>query len=51
LKAIWQAYDAKGVLDPGELARLDAIQQRDGIFPDIDPGLWATGAKAIPPKA
>ena len=39
-----------GVLNEHQLARLNDIQTRDGIFPDIDPAFWATGAKDAPPQ-
>ncbi len=45
MKAIWQAYDKDGSLSEHHAARLAAINLRDGIFPDIDPGLWVAGAK------
>lgn len=45
MKAIWQAYEADGVLTEEQAKRLDEIQLRDGVFPDIDPGLWVAGAK------
>ena len=43
---MWQAYEKDGVLNEHQTGRLEAINTRDGIFADIDPGLWATGAKA-----
>ena len=46
LKAIWQALEATGSLTPEQATRLDEIQLRDGIFPDIDPAFWSTGAHA-----
>ncbi len=46
LKAIGQTYDLTGALTPEQAARLDEIELRDGIFPDIDPGLWSTGTHA-----
>ncbi|SNT24244.1 1,4-alpha-glucan branching enzyme [Granulicella rosea] len=45
LKAIWEAYEAAGELNEHQHSRLDAIQLRDGIFPDIDPALWAKGSR------
>jgi 1,4-alpha-glucan branching enzyme len=48
LKSIWQAFEHDGNLNEHMHARLAAIEQRDNIFPDIDPALWATGAHANP---
>jgi 1,4-alpha-glucan branching enzyme len=45
MKSIWQAFEQSGELNEHQTARLEAINQRDGIFPDIDPGYWAMGAK------
>ena len=52
LKTIWQAYEQDGTLNEHHTARLAAINLRDGIFPDIDPAHWATGANAsLPPTS
>jgi 1,4-alpha-glucan branching enzyme len=45
VKAIWQAFDSTGNLTPAQEARLAEIEVRDGVFPNIDPGLWVAGAK------
>ncbi len=45
LKATWQAFAQSGVLSEQQNARLAAIELRDGVFPDLDPGFWAAGAK------
>ena len=45
LKAIWQAFAETGVLSQQQGARLAAIELRDGVFADLDPGFWAAGAK------
>ena len=45
VKSIWQAYAEAGSLTEHQSARLDAIHLRDGVFPDLDPGFWAAGAK------
>ena len=50
LKAIWQSYEQNGSLNEYQSGRLAAIEERDSVFPDIDPGLWATGAKAEGPN-
>jgi len=49
LKGIWQAYAKEGWLNEHQAARLQAINERDGIFPDIDPGFWVAGAKEFRP--
>jgi len=41
LKTMWQAYEHDGALNEHQQARLTAIQERDSIFPDIDPALWS----------
>ncbi len=45
LKSIWQAFEHDGTLNDHQVARLAAIEERDGIFPAIDPAQWAEGAK------
>ena len=44
IKAMWQAFVQDGSISQPMSARLEEIEQRDAIFPDIDPGLWAEGA-------
>ena len=46
IKAIWKAFEVAGVLDEHQAARLQAIEQRDGLFAELDPGFWVAGAKA-----
>jgi 1,4-alpha-glucan branching enzyme len=46
LKTMWEAFERDGSLDEPMLSRLDEIEQRDRIFPDIDPSFWATDAHA-----
>jgi 1,4-alpha-glucan branching enzyme len=46
LKGMWQAYERDGSLTEHQTGRLEAIELRDGIFAEIDPEFWATGAKA-----
>ncbi len=48
LKTIWEAFQATGALTPEQATRLDEINLRDGIFPDIDPAFWSTAAPASP---
>ncbi|WP_263368273.1 1,4-alpha-glucan branching protein domain-containing protein [Edaphobacter bradus] len=45
VKAIWQAFESDGKLTDAQETRLSEIEERDKIFPDIDPGFWAAGAK------
>lgn len=45
VKAIWESFAANGALTATEDSRLAEIERRDNVFPDIDPGLWAAGAK------
>ena len=44
LKTIWQAFEHDGALNQHLTSRLNEIELRDSIFPDIDPSLWAAGA-------
>jgi 1,4-alpha-glucan branching enzyme len=46
IKGMWQSYEKDGSLNEHQQARLAAIEQRDGIFAEIDPGFWVAGAKA-----
>ena len=46
VKGIWQAFESSGFLNEHQESRLAAINTRDGIFPDIDPSLWARGSRA-----
>ena len=48
LKTIWQAFEQSGKLNEHMTARLAEIEQRDNIFPDVDPALWSTGAAETP---
>ncbi len=47
IKAIWQTFESEGTISEEQETRLAAIELRDGVFPDIDPNLWAAGAKQI----
>ena len=47
LKSIWQAFEHDGALNEHMTNRLAEIEHRDSIFPDIDPGLWSSGASAV----
>ncbi len=46
LKTMWEAFARDGSLDEPMLSRLGEIEQRDRIFPDIDPSFWAADAHA-----
>ena len=46
LRTFWQTFATTGALTPEQQTRLAEITTRDGIFPDLDPGLWAEGAHA-----
>jgi 1,4-alpha-glucan branching enzyme len=48
LRSIWQAFQASGTISPEQDSHLAAIEQRDSIFADIDPGFWVAGAHATP---
>jgi 1,4-alpha-glucan branching enzyme len=45
VKSIWQSFESAGTLTQAQETRLAEIETRDGVFPDIDPGLWVAGAK------
>jgi 1,4-alpha-glucan branching enzyme len=44
IKTIWQTFESTGRLTVAQEGRLNEIERRDSVFPDIDPGLWAAGA-------
>ena len=44
LKTIWEAFERDQQLNQHMQSRLAAIEERDNIFPGIDPSMWATGA-------
>jgi 1,4-alpha-glucan branching enzyme len=45
LKTMWQAFEKDGTLNEHHSGRLAAVEERDGVFPDIDPAFWSMGAK------
>jgi 1,4-alpha-glucan branching enzyme len=51
LKSIWQHYETHQTITPEQETRLTAIEDRDSIFPDIDPTLWSTGSRQHPPTS
>ena len=46
LRSMWEHFASEGLLAEEADARLKEIETRDDLFPDIDPGFWAAGAKA-----
>jgi 1,4-alpha-glucan branching enzyme len=44
IRALWQTFEKSGALSSEEIAVLAAIEERDNIFLDVDPGFWASGA-------
>ncbi|MDP9038976.1 MAG: DUF1957 domain-containing protein [Acidobacteriota bacterium] len=45
LRRMWETLASDGLLSPADLERLAEIEVRDAIFPELDPGLWASGAR------
>jgi 1,4-alpha-glucan branching enzyme len=48
IRAIYQAFESTGIIQPEQETRLAAIELRDGVFQNIDPGLWVAGAHDSP---
>jgi 1,4-alpha-glucan branching enzyme len=46
LRTLWLSFEQSHTLNDEQLQQLSAIEQRDDIFQDIDPGFWCTGAHA-----
>jgi 1,4-alpha-glucan branching enzyme len=46
LRTIYESFEQAGALNDHQQARLNDIEQRDSVFPDIEPTNWAAGAKA-----
>ncbi|HWB32588.1 MAG TPA: 1,4-alpha-glucan branching protein domain-containing protein [Acidobacteriaceae bacterium] len=44
LQLMWQAFERDGELNEHMTHRLSELEERDSIFADLDPGLWAEGA-------
>jgi 1,4-alpha-glucan branching enzyme len=44
LKSIYQHLAANQSITSEQEQRLEAIEERDSIFPDIDPDFWAAGS-------
>ena len=51
LRDLWSAFKTHHELTPQQTGRLAAIEDRDSIFPDIDPGFWAADSHAIRPQS
>lgn len=47
LRSLWLVFEQSGALAPEQIDQLTAIEDRDNIFAEIDPGFWATGAHAV----
>jgi 1,4-alpha-glucan branching enzyme len=47
LRSLWRIFAECSALAPEQIDQLSAIEERDNIFAEIDPGLWATGACAV----
>lgn len=47
LRALWQIFSESGALAPEQMESLSTIEERDNIFAEIDPGFWASGARAV----
>lgn len=43
LKRIWEAFEQDGALNEHMTLRLGELEQRDSLFPEIDPCLWVDG--------
>ena len=48
LKGYYWSFDTYGSILPEYEARLAEIEQRDNVFPDLDPSLWVKDAHATP---
>jgi 1,4-alpha-glucan branching enzyme len=51
LRALWDTLRGGASLSPRQESRLSAIEERDNIFADVDPDLWAHGARAVRPAS
>lgn len=43
LRSMWECVRDQRSLSEAQMARLEEIEKRDAIFPDLDPALWAAG--------
>ena len=50
LKGYYWSFDTYGSILPEHEDRLAELEQRDNIFPDLDPSLWVQGSHATPPE-
>ncbi|HEX4156821.1 MAG TPA: 1,4-alpha-glucan branching protein domain-containing protein [Acidobacteriaceae bacterium] len=46
LRSLWNVFEQHNDLVPDQIDSLTAIEERDNIFADIDPGFWSAGAHA-----
>jgi 1,4-alpha-glucan branching enzyme len=51
IKSIWQTFAFTNTITEAQQTRLAEIEQRDLIFPDIDPSLWSAGSKQTPQES
>jgi len=45
LRELWKHFDRERQISPGQESQLRTIEERDGIFPDVNPEFWVRGAK------
>jgi 1,4-alpha-glucan branching enzyme len=45
LREIYDGWVLNGMVDAEDLEQVAKIEERDGVFPEIDPGWWVAGAK------
>ena len=45
IKAIWQSFESAGTITKPQETASPKSNAATAVFPDIDPGLWAAGAK------
>lgn len=41
MEDVWKEFQSTGAISAASEARMAAIEERDSVFPDIDPALWA----------
>jgi 1,4-alpha-glucan branching enzyme len=49
LRTLYESFLEAGSLNEHQAGRLAAIEERDSIFPEIDPAFWETGASQLTP--
>jgi 1,4-alpha-glucan branching enzyme len=40
LLAIWKAFEGNGSISEEQAKQLAYLEDRDSVFPDVDPSLW-----------